>query len=102
MAKKPDKEKPEHSTADYEQFSHLEKPIRNWTRMFSILIGVLFLIALAAGVFHYLKNHKSSTKTTQTAQTTPAPTKVQTVTKTYTSPNLYLTFTYPANWTIVD
>lgn len=102
---KPDKPEPavaEHSTADYEKFSKPEKPIRNWTRVFSIIAIILVLIAIGAGTYWYFNNHKSApAKTAQTTQP-PAAAKVVGTTKSYTSPNFYLTFDYPSNWTVSD
>lgn len=109
MAEKPgdlpeakEKETVEHSTADYHKYPQPEKPIRNWTRIFSIFIAVLLLAGAGTGAYWYLKNHKSTpAKSAQTGQTT-APAKTVAATKSYTSPNFYLTFSYPASWTIID
>ena len=92
----------EPSTADYEKFAQPEKPIRNWNKIVSIIIIILVLAGAGAGGAWYLKNHKTTKPAvvTQAAQTAPA--KVAAITKSYTSPNLYLTFSYPADWTIVD
>ena len=91
----------QHSTADYEKFAQPEKPIRNWTKPFTIFIIVLVLLGAGTAAYSLLKNHKSTkTQIAPVAQTEPA--KISSPTKSYTSPNLYLTFSYPANWTIVD
>ncbi len=89
------------STADYEKFAQPEKPIRNWTKVFTIFIVVLLLLAASAGTYWFVKNHKSA-KPQPAVATQTAPAKISNPTKSYTSPNLYLTFSYPSNWTIVD
>jgi hypothetical protein len=92
----------EHSTADYDNYPEPEKPIRNWTKILTIFIIVLILAGGGAGAYLYLKNHKSKpVKTVHTTQTVAQAPAAVTL-KTYTSPNFYLTFSYPANWTIVD
>lgn len=95
-------EEPQHSTADYAQYPQAEKPIRNWTRIFSIFIIVLALASVGAGAYWYLKNHKSTpAKTVQTTQPV-ATSKISTTYKHYDSPNFYLGFDYPDDWTVSD
>jgi hypothetical protein len=100
MADKPPEET-QHSTADYANYAQPEKPIRNWTRIFSIFIVVLILLGVGAGIYEYLKHHKSAKPLpAKSASTTPI--AITPTTKSYTSPNLFLTFSYPSNWTVVD
>ncbi len=93
----------ESSTADYEKFGQPERPIRNWSRLFTSLLILIVLAGSGYGVYSYLKNHKSSPPPSVQQNTQPKqPAAFAATTKSYNSPNLYLGFNYPADWTIVD
>ena len=74
---------------------------RKWQRAFVILLVILIIIALV-GAFFYKTKHRPqvTTKTTTVIQT--APSKITSQTKTYSSPNFYLSISYPVDWTVKD
>lgn len=72
----------------------------------SVIILIIILLLAGGGGYAYYK-HNQSQKNAKAAQASQAAktktsTQIAAATKTYTSPNFYLTFTYPANWTITD
>jgi len=68
-----------------------------------VIIAIVLVLLLAAGGaaghFKFYKTAKLA-PTIQTATTKVA--VIESSTKTYSSPNFYLTFKYPANWTVND
>jgi hypothetical protein len=72
-------------------------------RRLIIYAAVLVIIAGAGGGYWYFNRHKTAktAKTTQTQQSASS-TKIDKNTQSYNSPNFYLGFNYPANWTVTD
>lgn len=95
-----------HSTADYAQFMPPKKRHSPAWRIIGIILLILVIVAALAGVgfgvYSYLKNHKSTPKTTTNAtqqnqqKTAPQPAP----SKTYTSSGFGLTFKYPDGWNV--
>lgn len=87
----------EHVAPDYHKQNH---KLRN----LAILIVILALAG--GGAYAYLKHSQSQKNAKAAAAVQAAKPKVTALiastTKTYTSPNFYLTFNYPANWTVTD
>jgi hypothetical protein len=89
----------EHVTPDYHKQSH---------KLRGIIILVIILLLAGGGAYAYQK-HSQSQKKAKAAQAAAAlaakpkvASQIAATTKSYTSPNFYLTFSYPANWTIID
>ncbi|MDB5161054.1 MAG: hypothetical protein JWO96_434 [Candidatus Saccharibacteria bacterium] len=80
-----------------------KKPKKRWPKY--VLIAIL-LAAIAAGVYWFALKPKPVTKTTSqnTASQTPAKAagQIAATTKSYSSSNFYLTFSYPQDWTVTD
>ena len=88
----------EHVAPDYHKQSH---KLRN------LAILVVILLLAGGGAYAYLKHNKSQKDAKAAAQAAQAAksnagSQIAATTKTYTSPNFYLTFSYPANWTVTD
>ena len=73
-------------------------------RLIVICMVVLLLAAAGGTGWWYFKDYKSKKEITATTQntSTKASAQISTTTKSYTSPNFYLTFSYPTDWTITD
>ncbi len=99
------------TTADYAQYAQPDKPGKSWTKP---LIFVTVLVAAGgAGYWFFMKPKPVATNTTTsttTASSSTAPStapvatssKISTTTKSYTSPNFNLAFSYPDDWTVTD
>ncbi|MGA3150512.1 MAG: hypothetical protein ABSD10_02795 [Candidatus Saccharimonadales bacterium] len=75
-------------------------------RIIALLIVLVLLAGAGGGGYWYLK-HRPTQKSAATARAAQAAqpkvsTQIDASTRSYTSPNFYLTFSYPANWTITD
>jgi hypothetical protein len=72
-----------------------------------LIIFIVILLLVGGGAYVYLK-HSQSQKNAKAAQAAVQAAKpkvssqIASTTKTYTSPNFYLTFSYPTNWTVTD
>jgi len=70
------------------------------------LLLILILLAGVGGTYGYLK-HRQSQRKAQAALAAQAAkpkvaSKIDAATKNYSSPNFYLSFNYPADWTVTD
>jgi hypothetical protein len=88
----------EHVAPDYHKESH---KLRN------IFIFIIVLTLAGGGAYAYLKHQKTQkdAKAAQAAEVAAKPkvsSQIASTTKSYTSANFYLTFSYPANWTVTD
>lgn len=100
------------STADYAQHTPPDKIPRSWKVPLLIIFGLL--IAASAIYWFVIKPKPAAKSTSQTsssassssqstpAAVAPATTKISTTTKTYTSANFKLAFSYPDDWVIAD
>jgi hypothetical protein len=94
-----------HSTADYAQFMPPKKRHGPARRVTGIIVLIILIVAALAGagfgVYTYLKNHKSTPKTTTSSSTQQQKTAPQpALSKTYTSSGFGLTFKYPDGWNV--
>lgn len=108
-------EQPMESTADYAQFSPDEKPKGGRKKLIVVLL-VLAIVGGAAAYWFVLKpkpaaksdaaaataSSNSTAAQSTTAATAPATTKISATTKSYTSPNFNLAFSYPDDWVVTD
>jgi hypothetical protein len=79
-----------------------KKPKKRWPMY---LLALVLLAAIAAGAYWFaLKpKPKANTGSTNTAQApAKAATQITATTKSYSSSNFYLTFSYPQDWTVTD
>ena len=66
-----------------------------------IALTVVIIAAAGAGAYFYKHKNKSQTASENTAVQT-APATISSQTKKYSSPNFYLSFNYPSDWTVTD
>lgn len=86
--------KHEHVAPDYHK-KQKDRPI------FTYVIVAVLAIGLIVAAYWTVFKPKSASDNNQSAQT-KSPTKIESDTKHYDSPNFYLGFDYPSNWTVND
>lgn len=95
------------SGADYIKTATPNKRPGKGRKVVLIVIIVLLITGLAGGGWYFYTKHKSNDKVKKAAESSQqtAPITKHTITddtKNYISPEFYLSFDYPADWTITD
>jgi hypothetical protein len=79
-----------------------KKPKKRWPKY---VLALILLAAIVAGAYWFVlkPEPKTNTVSTNTAQTpAKAAPQITAATKSYSSSNFYLTFSYPQDWTVTD
>ncbi len=93
------------STADYADHAPHKERSPIWRKLGISAVVLIAVIVLGGGIYWLVSGQNSNKKTSQSTQsqnTAPVASKIETTTKHYDSSNFNLGFDYPADWTVSD